>query len=288
MYTIAGATGQVGGAAARQLLADGAPVRVVVRDPSKGEGWAAHGADVAVADLQDRIGLRAAMAGSDGAFVLLPFDPAADDSERQTTARVDAIAGAVTDSEVPHVVVLSSYGADLPEGTGPIVGLHRLEEALRATGATVTAIRSAHFQEKVTDVLDAARHERIYPVFASSADVPKPMVATPDIGEVVAQTLRSAPAASEVVDLDGPAYTERQVAELLGTALGYDLAVVTIPRPGWVEALVGAGLPHHIATVLAGLHDADERGLLAPRGDRLVRCTTELETTLARLVGVPA
>lgn len=288
MYTIAGVTGRVGSIVAEHLLAQGAPVRVLVRDEAKERDWSERGAEVAIADLDDRDALAAAMRGSDGVFVLLPFDLTAGATAGHTASRVASIAGAVADSQVPHVAVLSSAGADLPEGTGPIVGLHDLEEALRATPATVSAIRSGHFQEKVTDVLAPARDAGIYPVFASSADVPKPMVATRDIGEAVARTLQSPPAGSEVVDLVGPAYTERQVAAVLGAALGRDLEVVTIPQAGWVDALVDAGLPAEVAMELVGLYEADDRGVLVARGDRTVRCTTELETTIAQLVGVPA
>lgn len=285
MYTIAGATGRVGSAAARRLSADGAQVRVLVRDPAKGEQWSRRGAEVAVTDLADRAGLRAALTGSSGFFAMLPFNLAATDVHAEARAWTNVIAEAVSDSGVPHVAVLSSVGADLPEGTGPIVALHDLEEALRATGAVVSAVRSSYFQEKVSDVIDAARHEGVYPVFGDSADIPVPMIATRDIGAVVAQTLQSPPPANEIIDLDGPAYTERQVADKLGAVLGKQLEVVTIPQAGWIGALVEAGVSPHIAEVLSGLYGAAQRGLLEPRGDRTIRCATELDTTLADLVG---
>lgn len=288
MYTIAGVSGRVGSATAERLLEEGAPARVLVRDPAKAQPWIERGAEVAVVDLGDRSTLAAALAGSDGFFTLLPFDPATTDFHGEAQALTSSIAGAVTDSGVPHVVMLSSAGADLPEGTGPIVPLHDLEEALRSTAAVVTAVRAGHFQEKVSDVLEAATSEGIYPVFADSADVPKPTVATRDIGAVVAQALLSPPRRSEVIDLDSPISTEREVAEVLGRVLGRQLEVVTIPAPGWNDALLGAGFSPHVAEVLVGLYDADERGLLAPRGDRMVRCDTDLETTLAALVGAPA
>lgn len=239
-------------------------------------------------DLADRAGLTDALAGSRGFFALLPFNLAVTDFYADARSLADSIAGAVADSGVPHVVMLSSVGADLDRGTGPIWGLHVLEERLRGTAAVGSALRSGHFQEKVTDVLDAARHASAYPVFADSADVPKPMLATGDIGRVVAQTLLSPPAASEVIDLDGPAYTERQVAAKLGAALGKELEVVTIPQPRWIDALIDAGCSPHIAEVLVGLHVAGQRGILTRRGDRTVRCATELDETLAALIGAPA
>src|SRR5699024_11984302 len=68
----------------------------------------------------------------------------------------------------------------------------------------VLALRSGHFQEKVADVLGSVREGGVYPVFATSADTPIPMVATRDIGEVAAQALLYPPASSESVDLIGP------------------------------------------------------------------------------------
>jgi uncharacterized protein YbjT (DUF2867 family) len=284
MYVIAGVTGHVGSAAARELLARGESVKVLVRNPARGEDWSRQGAEVAVVDLNDRVGLAEALRGSSGAFVLLPSDYGAADFLGEQRQMADAIAGAVKDSGVPHVVMLSSLGAELAEGTGPILGLHELEDRLRETGVVLSAIRCTYFQEKVGDVLGAAQESGIYPVFGESADVPTPMVATRDIGTVVAETLRTSPTTSEVIDLEGPAYTERQVAEKLSAALGKPLQVVTIPQPGWVDAMVEAGFSRHIAEVLAGLYEAGERGILQPKGDRRLEGRTEIDETIRNLV----
>lgn len=288
MYVVAGATGRVGSAAAAALLAAGAPVRVLARDPARAQGWRDRGAQVHAVDLRDRDALAAAARGAEGLFVLLPFDLTAPDLDAYAAALTAAVGGAVRDSAVPHVVVLSSGGADLPAGTGPIAALHGLERALGATDAVVTAVRPGHFQEKVADVLDVARGAGVYPVLAASADVPHPQVATRDVGAVVARALLAPPARSEAVDVLGPVVTERAVAEVLGAALGRPLEVVTVPEPGWPAALAEAGLPPHAAAALAELYRADERGLLAPRGDRVVHATTPVAETVARLVGATA
>jgi uncharacterized protein YbjT (DUF2867 family) len=285
MYAITGVTGHVGGAAAGELLAAGDTVRAVVRDPAKGQEWSRRGAEVAVADLTDSAALAEALAGCRGAFVLLPTDPAGTDAGHRRLA--DSIAAGVAGSGVLHVVVLSSVGADLAEGTGPVRWLHHLENALRRTGVVVTAIRSPHFQEKAADVLPAVIADGVYPVFAASADVAIPMAATRDVGAAVAEALRRPPLASEVVDLDAPAYTERQVAATLATMLGRAVEVVTVPRPAWSGVLLDAGVPPALADALVELYDADERGLLEPRGDRRHPCTTSLEVTLRELTAAP-
>lgn len=275
MYAITGATGHVGGAAARDLHARDLPVRRVVRDPAKA------GAADAVADLTDPAALTEAFRGCDGAFVLIPPLPSGSDTEHRHMA--DTIATAVRDSGVGHVVALSSWGAQHESGTGPIRWLHHLEQALGGTGAVVTAVRSPHFQEKVEATLGAAAEGGIHPVFGDSADVPTTMVATRDIGRVAATALADPPATSEIVHLDGPEYTERQVAEKLGAVLGKPLDVALLPREAWEPTLVDAGVPPTFAAELAEMYDAEARGLLQPTGDRQHRCVTELDDTLAAL-----
>ncbi len=263
----------------------GRPVRVLVRRPEAAEAWVAKGADAAVVDLKDRAGLAQALQGAAAFFAMMPFDLSADDLDAYADAVVSAVAGAVQDAQVPHVVMLSSGGADLAEGTGPIAGLHRMERALGATGVVVTALRSGHFQEKVSGVLEAARHEGIFPVFASSADQPLPMVAARDIAAVAAEELQRDPTISEVVDIVGPSYSERQVAAILGAALGRELQAITISEPGWQGALLDAGFAPHIAASLSELYKADDEGRLGPRGDRSVEATTDLATTIRGMVG---
>jgi uncharacterized protein YbjT (DUF2867 family) len=282
MYTITGVTGHVGSVVAQELLDQGAPVRAVVRDAAKGAALEQRGAQVVVADFGDRAALAEALQGSAGAFIMLPTIPAAGDAEHRGLA--DSIAGAVGDSAVDHAVMLSSIGADLPEGTGPVRWLHHLENRLRRTGVRLTALRPPHFQEKVETVLPAALDGGIYPVFGADADVRTPMIATRDIGKAAAAALLAPPPAGETVDLLPPEYTEREVAERLAAVLGTPLQVVTIPKAGWIDAMLHAGLPLPFAQELAALYDAEQRGLFRPRGDRELAGSTGIDETLRHVV----
>lgn len=286
MYVISGATGRVGSAVAEGLLEAGHPVRVIVRRSTAAEDWQARGAQAVVVDLREGAALTAALEGATAFFAMMPFDLAATDLEAYEQEVVQSVATAVQDSGVAHTVMLSSGGADLPSGTGPIAGLHRMEQALRRTGTTLTALRPGHFQEKVGDVLEPARHEGVYPVFSSTADAPVPMNATRDIAAVAVEELLAGPRGTEVVDIVGPSYTEREVAEALGRALGRELQVVTIPEPGWAGAMQDAGFAPNIAESLAELYRADAQGQLGPRGDRSVQVSTELSTTIKGMLDV--
>lgn len=284
MFVVAGVTGHVGSVVAKTLLAQKHKVKVIVRDADKGKEWSQAGAEVAIGSLEDQAFLTSALKGASGFFALLPPNYQALDFFATQKKTADAIAGAVKESRVPHVVMLSSIGAELAEGTGPIKGLHYLEEKLRATGVKLSAIRAASFQENFHSVLGPARQAGIFPNFAPSADHPIPMIATKDIGALAAQSLSSPPAKSEIVDLQGPAYSYRQVAEKLGRALGKTLKVVDIPAAGHVSALVQAGFSKNLAQEFAEMYAGLASGKIAPRGDRLVQGKTGIDEVIQAAV----
>ena len=154
MFAIAGVTGNTGSVVAETLLAAKAPIRVIVRDAAKGAAWKARGAEVAIADLGDVAALTAAFAGVQGAYVLLPPRPTSTAPLADNHAVADAIAAAVAAAKVPHVVLLSSVGAQHPSGTGPIATVHYAEQVL-AKVTTWTAVRAASRAARPT--LAAAR-----------------------------------------------------------------------------------------------------------------------------------
>ena len=284
MFVIAGASGHVGGTAAHTILAEYDAVKVIVRDRAKARAYTNPMAEVAVGDLTDTPFLTGALAGADGFFVLLPTDLAATDVYGAQRATADAIAAAVAASGVPHVVLLSSVGADLAVGNGPIKGLHYLEGKLRATGTTLSAIRAGYFQENIAQAIGPARAMGMFFNMSPSQDYPVPMVATRDIGRLVVKTLRHRPTAHEIIDLHGPAYSVRQQAELLGAALGKSLTIVDVPPAGQVEAMMQGGLPRPAAEAYAEMYAGFASGAIGPRGDRLEHGTTPLDATIAALL----
>ena len=284
MFVVAGATGHVGSVVAQQLLDKKQRVKVIVRDPAKGAPWSKREAEVAVGSLDDESFLAGALRGAEGFFVLLPPDARPPDFYENQRRTSDAIAGAVQAAGVHHVVLLSSVGADLPSGTGPIKGLCYLENELRKTGTVLSAVRAGYFQENLAQVVPAARDKGIYPNFAGSADHPMPMIATKDIGMLATQLLMEKPQKSHVVDLHGPAYSVKQIAEKLGAALGKKLQIINIPEPEWVPAMTQAGMPRHLAEVFAEMYHAFGAGIIKPRGDRMVEGRTTIDEVVRTLI----
>ncbi len=283
MFIIAGVSGHVGSAAADVLLSKGQKIKVIVRDIKKGEKWIQRGAEVAVGSLEDQAFLTGVLKGANGAFLLLPPNFASVEILADQKKLGVTIASAVKDAQLSHVVALSSNGADQAEGTGPIKGLYHFENALRASGAKITAIRAGYFMENVGQAIGAAKAAGIYPNMLPSQDIVMPMVATRDIGQLVAECLIAGPK-SEIVDLTGPGYTVKQLSEKIGKALNKPLKIVDIPQAGWLEALTNGGVPKPWAEQYVEMYQGMLSGKVTPKGDRTVVGNTQIDMVIASLL----
>src|SRR5258708_7451632 len=129
-HVILGATGNTGSIVADFLLLKGEKVRVIGRDANRLQRFVRKGAEAFTADVSDAAALTKAFKGARAAYLMLPPITSREDQERES----DAIAKAVRESGLRYAVYLSSYGAHVPEGTGPVTGLHSSEQKLNAIG----------------------------------------------------------------------------------------------------------------------------------------------------------
>lgn len=285
---VAGVSGHTGRVAAETLLAAGHRVRVLVRDAQKGEAWAAKGAEVALADLQDVPAVTAALRGVDAAYLLVPPNLGVPDFRAWQYATGAGLLEAVRAAAVPHVVLLSSIGAQHPAGTGPIAGLHPLEKGLAALpGTGATFIRAAYFMENLMGNLGML-DQGLYPSFAP-ADAPMPMIATTDIGRVAAARLAGtapAPGRPAIVELGGGPWSARDVARILGEIKGRSVQVAEAPVSAMAQTLTGFGFPPGIAALYQEMTEGAMQGLVAwdGQGER-VEGEIGLEAFLRAAVG---
>lgn len=286
MYAIAGVTGHVGSIAAETLLSQGKPVRVIVRDAAKGAPWKAKGAEVAIADLNDETALARALAGATGAFVLLPpSQTATSDQPIEANAKLTrSIAAAVKASKLPHVVLLSSVGAQHADGNGPIKTLHHAEKELAATGAALTAVRAAYFQENWGASLGALA-QGILPTFVRK-DVRYPQVATADIGRSVANALVEGGRGTTAIELAGPRdYTAADIAEVLAKITGTTITATDAPLDAVVPTFTSFGLSTAAALLYREMYEGIMNGRVAPEtGARTIRGSIEIGETLGALL----
>ena len=144
MCVILGASGNTGSIIANFLLSKGNKVGVVGRDSGRLQRFVDKGAEAFTANLSDAAALTKAFSGARAAYLMLPPAKSREEQERDS----DGIAMAVKESGLRYAVHLSSYGAQIAEGAGPVSGLHSSEQKLNAIeGLNVLHLRAAYFME---------------------------------------------------------------------------------------------------------------------------------------------
>jgi uncharacterized protein YbjT (DUF2867 family) len=273
MYVILGASGNTGSIVTDFLLSKGKKVRVVGRDAGRLERFVRKGAEAVTADVSDSAALTEAFGGARAAYLMLPPIVSRQDQERES----DAIAKAVKESGLRYAVYLSSYGAHVPEGTGPVAGLHSSEQKLNAiSGLNVLHLRAAYFMENNLAAIGMIHGMGMFG-HALLPDLKMPMIATRDVGDYAAQRL---------LGLD---FSGKQTRELLGErdlSMTEATAVIArgIGRPDLryeqlsydqvQQALTQAGFSPKKAAVYIEMFQAINAGVLAALEPRSPENTT--------------
>ncbi|MEZ0228865.1 MAG: NAD(P)H-binding protein [Planctomycetota bacterium] len=260
---VTGATGNIGSELVKKLLAAGKNVRAVGRSKDK---LAALGkVDPRTGSTDDRNFLTDAFRGATAVFAMIPPNHQAQDTRAEQKKQGEALTAALRDSGVSRVVTLSSVGADRPDKTGPIVGLHDFEKSVdRLQGLKVVHLRPAYFMENLLGTVGLIKSAGINGS-ALKGDVAISMVATKDIAQVAFDELttprREARAIRYVL---GPRdYTMSEATKILGAAIGKpDLHYVTFPEPEFKAGLIGHGFPAKLAEMFAEMLGAFNAGLI--------------------------
>ncbi|MGE5344463.1 MAG: NAD(P)H-binding protein [Acidithiobacillales bacterium] len=259
-----GATGHTGGATAEKLLGEGKKLRAIGRSAGKLSGFAARGAEVAAGDFLDAAFLARAFQGAEAVYVMVAPDVRQPDLRAYYNRSADAIAEAVRRSGVSRIVFLSSLGAELDHGTGPIAGLHDAEQKLRTLDVDLLILRPAYFYENFHRSLGLIKSRGVTGG-AIDPDVPIAMIATADIGAAAEEELsRGRFKGSSVRELLGPSdYTMTQATRILGAAIGKpDLAYVRFQDADYAAALASAGFSKGVAASFVEMAGALSRGLV--------------------------
>lgn len=254
---VLGATGGQGGAVLEALLARGAPVRALVRDPVANSAARLGGRGVAVVagSLSDAASLAGAMDGAAGVFAFTtPFEAGVDAEVEQGRA----IVAAARRARVPHVVFSSVAGADQHSGVPHFDSKAVIEAQLAAADVPYTILAPTYFFD---NALGGAERIR-----AGVLDLPLPpdrplqQLARPDLGVFAAQVLINPDGyVGRRIELASDAPSPTRMASALADALGrpvrherVPLAAIDNPdmRAMW-EFLNGPGYQVDIAALHA-------------------------------------
>lgn len=278
MITVMGATGRTGSRICQTLLAAGVPVRALGRNAERLAPLAAAGAQIAVGEPHDGAFLTEAFRGAEAVYTLLAYGPETEDYRNQQAAQGEAIIQAICASTVRRVVFLSSVGAEVPCGTGPIISMHDQEQRLRQLPPEVNVLmlRSGALFENLYGALEIVRAYDCYSD-AVAPDMPVPMVATQDVADAASGALLDRDwqgiVTREVLGQRDLSYA--QATQLLGAAIGRpDLAYVPVSPQELAAALREAGYSASVADCYAELGEAISSGRVRAQEARSPANTT--------------
>ena len=242
MILVVGATGTVGSAVLRQLVAGGERVRGLVRDREKAGERVGVETELVVGDLDRPETLTDALVGVDRVFLLT----------RQTSRQLEherAMIEAAARAGVGHVVKLSVFRAD--EGSPlQIARQHRqAERALEDSGLAHTILRPPFYMQ---NLLGMVRNGAIY---TAAQDGRVAMIDARDIAAVAATALTSPGYAGQIYTPTGPeAVTFDEVAAIVSARTGEHVRHVRVPPDAVRNTLQSMGVQAWFAEDMAKLH----------------------------------
>src|ERR1700691_75071 len=280
MYVILGATGHTGSIVADFLLSKGQKVRVIGRDAGRLQRFVDKGAEAFTADMSDAATLAKAFSGARAAYLLLPPAKSPEEQERDS----DGVAKAVKDSGLRYAVHLSSYGAQVAKGAGPVSGLHSSEQKLNAlSGLNVLHVRAAYFMENNLAAIGMIHHMGIFGN-ALLPDLKLPMVATRDVGSYAAQRLLNLDFSKQTREVLGERdLTMTEVAAVIARGIDKpDLRYQQFPYEQVQQVLTQLGVPPKGAAMYIEMYKSINAGVLVPLEPRSKENTTP--TSIERFV----
>jgi NAD(P)H dehydrogenase (quinone) len=238
-YLITAATGDTGSRTARELLAAGAHVRVLVhRTDARSEQLERLGAEVAVGDLLDFDSVRAALRDIQRAYFCFPIIPGL----VQATAQ---FVQAVKENGLEFLVNLSQKTAR-PDSESEAARQHWLaEQVLDWAGVPHTHLRPTLFAEWLLYVAPTIRAGVMRSPFSASASGRLAPIAAEDEARVIAAILQNpAPHVGKTYPLYGPTeLTYPEIAAAAGRELGKPVTYEQISVEDFGLLLASAGGP---------------------------------------------
>jgi len=236
MILVTGASGKTGRAVVAALAYTGAPTRALVRRPSQFEELTKLGAiEVMAADMQLAAELRRAVENTRAVYHICPNLNANEVSIGRS------VIAASKEARVDHLVlhsVLHPQTEQMPHHWNK----SRVEEALFESGLDFTVIQPAPYMQNLLSgwklITEAGVLRNPYPV-----DTRLSLVDLRDVAEAAAIVLTERGHTGATYELTGtPPFTQTEVAEILGDALGRPVRAEAEPLAAWEARALAAGL----------------------------------------------
>jgi len=249
-YVITGGAGNISKPLTEKLLEAGHEVTIISRSPENIKSLTGLGAKAAIGSVEDIAFLKTAFAGADAVYTMVPPNYATSDMKASIAEVGKNYAAALKTSNVKYVVNLSSVGAHLPDGVGPVSGLYRVEQSLNELKNTnIKHLRPTYFFSNFLGNVGMVKNMNIIGGNFGGADF-KMLLADPnDIAEVAFEELSNLNFTGHSARYIGSdERSTEDIAKILGAAIGKpQLPWVTFTDEQAYGGMLQMGLPENAA-----------------------------------------
>lgn len=258
-----GSLGNVANLVVKKLIASGHDVTVITSKSARTAAIEALGAKAAVGSISDADFLSKTFKGSDAVFTMVPPSMGATNMIENIANAGKAYAKAIQAANVKRVVMLSSVGADAAEGTGPIRGVHHIEETFKSlTQVNLTVLRSGFFYTNFFRDIPQIKSRN---AFGNNYKGDDRLLLThqDDLSMAIAQELQVEGNGHEVKYMISDISTGNEVASILGRAIGKpELGWSQVPDDVLQQGLTSAGLPDELIGLVVEMGQGVRTGII--------------------------
>lgn len=280
---VTGSLGHISRPLVEKLTAAKHEVTVISSKADRKKEIEALGAKAAIGSVSDLAFVTDTFKGADAVYTMVPPTFSASNWKQHIAGIGKIYAQAAAASGVKNVVNLSSIGAHMPEGCGPVSGLYHVEQALNALdGVNVKHLRPGFFFYNFFANIGMIKHMGI--IGGNYGEGTRLIMAdTNDIADVAAEELLHLSFEGKSVKyIVSDEKTTDQVAEILGKAIGKpDLKWVNFTDADTLGGMLQNGVPEDVAKNYAEMGAAMRSGEMAAEYNKSRAATfgkTNLET----------
>src|SRR3954452_19434336 len=247
-YVITGSLGHISKPLSQSLIEAGHDVTIITSKQENAVAIEALGAKAAVGSIEDVDFLIKTFTGADAVYTMVPPKWDANDWKGWIGKLGENYAAAIKASGVKYVVNLSSIGAHMPDGAGPVSGLHRVENALNALdNVNVKHLRVGYFYQNLLANIGMIKHANI--MGGNFGDDKTPLVHPNDIAVVAEEELLNLNFKGHTIRyIVGDERTGKEIASVIGNAIGKpDLPWIVFSDEQNLQGAIQAGLPEEVA-----------------------------------------
>lgn len=263
-YIITGSLGNISSPIVAKLVHAGHAVTVISSNNERNAQIQTAGATPAIGSVEDAAFLTKTFSGADAVYLMIPPNFSATDFFAYQQKVADNYVNAIRANGIKNIVVLSSIGAHMRKGAGPIDGLGYLEEKLAAVeGLNVLNLRPSYFYMNLLGMGGMMKAANMMGSNFGDQDEKLVLTHTKDIAEIAANHLLNLDFKGQsVAYISSDERHPNEIAAVLSQSVGKNAPWVTFSDEQALNGMLQMGVPKTMAESYAQMGKSIREGLI--------------------------